>query len=101
LDGDSGPTTQTFPLREPKRAKTARNRSTEGRFQADSAPIQTDREDGVRLHETAGGQGSTSHHLRMQEAVSAAAAERLDGPPRHTSSAGALARPTADPTLAS
>jgi hypothetical protein len=37
----------------------------------------------------------------MQEAVSAAAAERLDGPPRHTSSAGALARPTADPTLAS
>jgi hypothetical protein len=48
-----------FRCETPKRAKTARNRSPGGRFQADSAPIQTDREDGVQLHETAGGQGST------------------------------------------
>jgi hypothetical protein len=65
LDAESGPTTQTFSQQDPKRAKTARNRSPGCRFQADSGPIQTDRGNGVQLHETAGGQGSTSRRRRM------------------------------------
>ena len=57
-DAKSAPTTPTVSPRDPKRANTARNRSPGCRFQADSDTTQTDRKDGLQLHETAGGQGS-------------------------------------------
>jgi hypothetical protein len=62
-----GPDYTDFSPQGPKRAKTARNRSSGYRFQADSDPIQGDREHGVQLHEMAGGQGSSCGRRRMQE----------------------------------
>jgi len=84
-------------------SRNARKRPEIRRPDVEFKPIQprtqTDREDAGQLHETAGGQGSTSPRRRMPETPPRPPARSgLTGPLRcKTGSAGGLARPTVEP----
>jgi hypothetical protein len=67
------------------RPRNARKRAETGRpavdFRPIQAPLRPTAEDGVRLHEMAGGQGSACRRRRMREKPSAASRSGFNGPP--------------------